>query len=142
MAYVTMNRPNRRNALSLEHMKELNACFEMIGESRAVAGVILRGAGPAFCAGHDLSEMVGHDPNFYRNLFDVCSVLMEKIQAIPSPSSPRFTGSPRRPDASSPRPATWSWPPKMPASPRRASRSSVPFSKNEPRSGKANNTCR
>lgn len=85
VAYVTMNRPKRRNALSLEHMKELTSCFEAIGESREVAEVILRGAGPAFCAGHDLSEMVGRDPGFYRNLFDACSVLMEKIQAIPQP---------------------------------------------------------
>ena len=85
VAYVTMNRPKRRNALSLGHMKELTSCFETIGESREVAGVILRGEGQAFCAGHDLSEMVGRDPDFYRNLFDVCSVLMEKIQAIPQP---------------------------------------------------------
>ena len=85
VAYVTMNRPKRRNALSLEHMRELNACFEAIGESREISVVILRGEGPAFCAGHDLSEMVGRDPDFYRNLFDVCSVLMEKIQAIPQP---------------------------------------------------------
>lgn len=37
VAYVTMNRPKRRNALSLEHMKELTSCFEAIGESRAFA---------------------------------------------------------------------------------------------------------
>ncbi len=85
IAYVTMNRPKRRNALSLEHMKELISCFEAIGESREISVVILRGEGPAFCAGHDLSEMVGRDPDFYRNLFDVCSALMEKIQAIPQP---------------------------------------------------------
>lgn len=85
LAYVTMNRPKRRNALSLEHMKELISCFEAIGESREISVVILRGEGPAFCAGHDLSEMVGRDPDFYRNLFNVCSALMEKIQAIPQP---------------------------------------------------------
>ncbi|MGB3683734.1 MAG: enoyl-CoA hydratase [Rubrobacteraceae bacterium] len=85
VAYVTMNRPKRRNALSLEHMKELNSCFEAIGESRKISVVILRGEGPAFCAGHDLSEMVGREPDFYRHLFDVCATLMEKIQAIPQP---------------------------------------------------------
>ncbi len=85
IAYVTMNRPRRRNALSLEHMRELISCFEAIGESREISVVILRGEGPGFCAGHDLSEMIDRDPDFYRHLFDVCSALMEKIQAIPQP---------------------------------------------------------
>ncbi|CAN5689665.1 enoyl-CoA hydratase [soil metagenome] len=85
LAHVTMNRPKRRNALSLEHMNELISCFETIGESKDVSIVILRGEGQAFCAGHDLSEMVGRDPDFYRHLFDVCSTLMEKIQEIPQP---------------------------------------------------------
>ena len=85
VAYVTMNRPKKRNALSLEHMQELISCFEEIGESREAAVVILRGEGPAFCAGHDLSEMLGQDPGFYRHIFDVCCELMEAIQKIPQP---------------------------------------------------------
>jgi len=85
VAYVTMNRPNRRNALSLAHMQELISCFQEIGEGRYASVVILRGDGPAFCAGHDLSEMVGRDPGFYRHLFDVCCELMETIQGIPQP---------------------------------------------------------
>jgi len=85
VAVVTMNRPGRRNALSLEHMQELIAAFMALGEREDIAVVIVRGAGPAFCAGHDLSEMVGGDARFYRHLFDVCTVLMETIQAIPQP---------------------------------------------------------
>jgi enoyl-CoA hydratase/carnithine racemase len=85
VAFVTMNRPQRRNALSLEHMQELLACFREIGADRGVGAVILRGNGPAFCAGHDLSEMTGQEPEFYRHLFDVCTVLMETIQSIPQP---------------------------------------------------------
>jgi enoyl-CoA hydratase/carnithine racemase len=85
IAYVCMNRPERRNALSLAHMQELIACFTAIGRSREIAVAILRGAGPAFCAGHDLSEMVGREPAFYRHLFDVCTELMETIQSIPQP---------------------------------------------------------
>ena len=80
---VTMNRPNKRNALSLEHMQELISCLKAVGEAGETPVVVLRGAGPAFCAGHDLSEMVGRDPNFYRHLFDVCCELMQTIQAIP-----------------------------------------------------------
>jgi hypothetical protein len=85
VAYVTMNRPKKRNALSLEHMRELISLFEEIGERRDASVVILRGEGPAFCAGHDLSEMIGRDPGFYRHIFDVCCELMETIQEIPQP---------------------------------------------------------
>jgi enoyl-CoA hydratase/carnithine racemase len=84
-ARLTMNRPEKRNALSLAHMQELIDCLKAIGESKEASIVILGGNGPAFCAGHDLSEMVGRDPEFYRHLFDVCCELMETIQAIPQP---------------------------------------------------------
>jgi enoyl-CoA hydratase/carnithine racemase len=82
---VTLNRPQRRNALSLELMLELIDCLDAIGRDRAVRAVILAAAGNVFCSGHDLSEMVGRDINEYRRLFDVCSELMMKIQGIPQP---------------------------------------------------------
>jgi enoyl-CoA hydratase/carnithine racemase len=85
IAYVTMNRPDKRNALSLEHMQELIHCFESIAKNRSIAVVIFRGNGPAFCAGHDLSEMVNQSSAFYRQLFEVCTKLMETIQSIPQP---------------------------------------------------------
>ena len=85
IAEVTMNRPERRNALSVEHMEELIACFTAIGRSREVAVAILRGNGPAFCAGHDLREMMDRDVAFYQRLFDVCTELMQSIQSIPQP---------------------------------------------------------
>lgn len=84
VAYVTMNRPERRNALSLEHMEELTACFREIGRGDAAVAV-LRAEGPAFCSGHDLTELVGRDAAFYRRVFDVCTELMETIQSIPQP---------------------------------------------------------
>ena len=84
-ATITLNRPQRRNALSLDLMLELIACFDAIGRERAVRAVILAAAGKVFCSGHDLSEMVGRDINEYRRLFDVCSELMMKIQSIPQP---------------------------------------------------------
>jgi enoyl-CoA hydratase/carnithine racemase len=85
IARITMNRPEKRNALSLAHMQELIDCLKAIGESKEAQIVILGANGPAFCAGHDLSEMVGRDPEFYRHLFDVCCELMETIQKIPQP---------------------------------------------------------
>src|SRR5919202_4625881 len=85
MAHITMNRPEKRNALSLAHMQELTGCLKAIGESSEAQVVVLGGNGAAFCAGHDLSEMVGRDPEFYRHLFDVCCELMETIERIPQP---------------------------------------------------------
>jgi enoyl-CoA hydratase/carnithine racemase len=84
-AIVTLNRPERRNALSLVLMQELIACLDEIGRTRETRAVILAAAGKVFCAGHDLSEMAGRDINQYRQIFDVCSELMMKLQAIPQP---------------------------------------------------------
>jgi len=84
-AVVTLNRPQRRNALSLELMLELIDCLDQIGRDGAIRSVILAAAGKVFCSGHDLGEMVGRDINEYRRIFDVCSELMMKIQSIPQP---------------------------------------------------------
>jgi enoyl-CoA hydratase/carnithine racemase len=85
LAVVTLNRPQRRNALSLELMQELIRAFDEIGRNREIRAVILQAAGKVFCSGHDLSEMTGRDINGYRQIFDVCTELMEKIQSIPQP---------------------------------------------------------
>ncbi len=82
---ITLNRPERRNALSLELMRHLLDCFDAAGRDASARVVILAAAGPVFCAGHDLSEMVGHTVREYRELFDLCSELMLKIQSIPQP---------------------------------------------------------
>src|SRR5579862_9597406 len=85
VAVVTLNRPKRRNALSLELMTELIGCLNVIAGNRDVRAVILRAAGKAFCSGHDLGEMVGRDINHYRRVFDVCTELMTRMQTIPQP---------------------------------------------------------
>src|SRR5271169_1487808 len=85
IAIVTLNRPQRRNALSLELMTELIECLTQIGRDRSFRAVILAAAGKVFCSGHDLSEMVGRDINDYREVFDVCTELMTRIQSIPQP---------------------------------------------------------
>jgi enoyl-CoA hydratase/carnithine racemase len=84
-AVVALNRPERRNALSLHLMRELLACLDEIARDRDVRAVILAAAGKVFCSGHDLSEMTGRDINEYRQIFDVCSELMLKIPSIPQP---------------------------------------------------------
>jgi enoyl-CoA hydratase/carnithine racemase len=85
VAVITLNRPERRNALSLELMRELIACLDRLAGDGDTRAVILAAAGKAFCAGHDLSEMTGRDINEYRRIFDVCSELMAKLHAIPQP---------------------------------------------------------
>ena len=82
---ITLNRPQRRNALSLELMKEVIDCLNEIGRDRSLRAVILAAAGKVFSSGHDLSEMVGRDINDYREVFDVCTELMTRIQSIPQP---------------------------------------------------------
>jgi enoyl-CoA hydratase/carnithine racemase len=84
-AVVTLNRPQRRNALSLELMRELIGCLDQIGRDREIRAVVLAAAGKVFCSGHDLSEMTGRDINEYREIFDVCTELMTKLQSIPQP---------------------------------------------------------
>jgi enoyl-CoA hydratase/carnithine racemase len=85
VATITMNRPEKRNALSVEHMRELTACLESIGEAKDAAVVILKASGLAFSAGHDLSELIDRPPDAYRHVFAVCTRLMETIQSIPQP---------------------------------------------------------
>src|SRR5882724_7551950 len=85
IAVITLNRPHRRNALSLELMAELIRTLDEIGGNREIRAIILAAAGKAFCSGHDLSEMTGRDINEYRRIFDVCTELMTKIQSISQP---------------------------------------------------------
>ncbi|MGC1461862.1 MAG: enoyl-CoA hydratase [Terracidiphilus sp.] len=85
IALITLNRPQRRNSLSLALMQELIECLSEIGSRRDLRAVILAATGSVFSAGHDLSEMVGRESSEYRKLFDVCTELMEKLQSIPQP---------------------------------------------------------
>src|SRR5690606_3324788 len=80
---ITLARPERRNALSLELMTEVvKAVGEVPADARAV---VIEAEGPAFSAGHDLSEMVDRPGSFYDELFTVCTEMMTTIQHIPQP---------------------------------------------------------
>jgi enoyl-CoA hydratase/carnithine racemase len=81
-ATVMMNRPRRRNALSLAHMLELTDAFRAVGRSGA-RGVIVAGSGPVFSAGHDFADMAGADLAAMRTLLQACAELMGTIQSIP-----------------------------------------------------------
>src|SRR5579871_6813384 len=85
LGIITLNRPDRRNALSLSLMLELIRALDDFTADSSVRAVILASTGPAFSSGHDLSEMVGRTVNDYRRIFNVCTELMTKIQSIPQP---------------------------------------------------------
>ena len=65
-AIVTLNRPERRNALSGQLLRELNAALKEADEYNPVHCVVLRGAGPHFCAGADLGEYSSGRGEAYR----------------------------------------------------------------------------
>ena len=85
LAVVTLQRPERRNALSFDLMLELIACLAGIAQNADVRAVIIQAAGKVFSSGHDLGEMTGRDVEEYRRIFDICTELMTKIQSIPQP---------------------------------------------------------
>ena len=85
VATVTMNRPDKRNALSEAHMGELIDALRALGAESETRAVILAANGPAYCAGHDLRELVDRDLSAYRRVFDRCVELMTAVQSIPQP---------------------------------------------------------
>ncbi|HEY6311468.1 MAG TPA: enoyl-CoA hydratase-related protein, partial [Streptosporangiaceae bacterium] len=90
-ATITMNRPQRRNALSLEHMRELITAFGDVGDSDAL-GIVLAGNGPVFSAGHDFADVVDADLQGVRSLLMTCTELMTLMQQVPQPVVARVHG--------------------------------------------------
>jgi len=90
-ATITMNRPQRRNALSLDHMRELIQVFSEVGESSTL-GIVLAGNGPVFSAGHDLADVAEADLSGVRVLLATCTELMTLMQQVPQPVVARVHG--------------------------------------------------
>jgi enoyl-CoA hydratase/carnithine racemase len=89
---VTLNRPDKRNALSLELMQDLIEALRRASAEPGVRVIVLEASGPAFSAGHDLSEMIDRDVAFFQQLFDVCTELMETIHRLPQPVIAKVQG--------------------------------------------------
>jgi enoyl-CoA hydratase/carnithine racemase len=91
---LTMNRGDRFNALSTAMIAALDAALDDAAKDAAVRVVVIAGAGRAFCAGHDLSEMRAHvDYGWQRGLFDACTRMMLKLTQIPQPVIARVHGA-------------------------------------------------
>jgi len=91
---LTLNRPQARNALSQGMLSALLEAFAAIARDDSVRVVILAGAGPAFCAGHDLKEMRAADyaRDYSEKLFSDCAELMQAIVKLPKPVIARVHG--------------------------------------------------
>jgi enoyl-CoA hydratase/carnithine racemase len=87
---IVLARPERRNALSLAVIEEMLAALASLPEECVV--VVVQAEGPAFSAGHDLSEMLGREDDFYAEIFDACTRLMLAIRDVPQPVIARVHG--------------------------------------------------
>src|SRR5579862_1163832 len=83
---LTLNRPAARNALSVALMAELREALIAAGADKVCRVIVIAGAGPAFCAGHDLRELRQDSSRaFYERVFAECSALMLQIVRLPKP---------------------------------------------------------
>jgi enoyl-CoA hydratase/carnithine racemase len=90
--YLALNRPEKRNALSRELLLCLHEKLNEITVDTQVRVVVLAGQGPAFCAGHDLGEMLGCSEDSYHELFALCSTVMQQLRALAQPVIARVQG--------------------------------------------------
>jgi len=84
IATLTLDRPDRRNALAREVLAELTAALVEAGDSDAL-GIVIAAEGPVFSAGHDFADMVDVSVDEATRLFEVCTTMMETIQSLPQP---------------------------------------------------------
>jgi enoyl-CoA hydratase/carnithine racemase len=89
---LTLNRPDQRNALSMALMRRMIDALDELRKDPEARVVVLAGAGPAFCAGHDLGEMVGLELDGYREVFATCTRMMTAIHELPQPVIARVHG--------------------------------------------------
>jgi enoyl-CoA hydratase/carnithine racemase len=79
---ITMTRPQRRNALSADHLAELRDAFADTGRTDAT-GIVLAAEGPVFSAGHDFADVAARDLAGVRELLTLCTDVMRTVQAVP-----------------------------------------------------------
>ena len=93
VAWLTLNRPQQYNALSWNMLEALLAEFDRLATDDNVRVVVIGSEGKAFCAGHDLKEMrQNYTIDFQRELFRLCSRVMQRILSLPQPVIARAHG--------------------------------------------------
>ena len=89
---LSLNRPEKRNALSEELLCELRDVLAQVAVDEEARVVVLAGNGPVFCAGHDLGQMVDRSEADYQEIFARCSAVMQQIRRLPQPVIARVHG--------------------------------------------------
>ncbi|MBV9124342.1 MAG: enoyl-CoA hydratase/isomerase family protein, partial [Planctomycetes bacterium] len=92
VVYLTLNRPEKRNALSLELLTHLEAALTELATHPKARVVVVAARGPVFCSGHDLAEMVGSSEAGYHDLFSLCTRVMQHLRHLPQPVIARVQG--------------------------------------------------
>ena len=85
VATVVLVRSGQRNPLSVSMMRGITAALRTFADDESVRVVVIAADGPAFSAGHDLSEMIDRDIEDERVIFEVCTEMMDTVQEIPQP---------------------------------------------------------
>jgi enoyl-CoA hydratase/carnithine racemase len=93
VGFLTLNRPEKRNALSRQLLDELQAALARLEHDSNVHVVVIASKGPVFCSGHDLSEMTECSEVYYRELFEQCSKVMLSLRRLPQPVIARVQGT-------------------------------------------------
>ena len=82
---ITLNRPERLNALTVEMATALAAALDAAEADKSCHALLLTGAGRGFCAGQDLNEIVGASPAEIGHLLERYHPLIVKLRALPIP---------------------------------------------------------
>jgi len=84
---LILNRPEERNALSLELIDNIQEKLNLLKKDDEIKVIIIKGNGPSFCAGHSFNELVGknYDIHHFRKIFSECTKMMELLHKIPQP---------------------------------------------------------
>ncbi|MFG0331721.1 MAG: enoyl-CoA hydratase [Maioricimonas sp. JB049] len=89
---LQQNRPQRRHALSLSLLEQLDEALVAIADDSSVRVVVIASEGKVFCSGHDLGEMTGRSEAEYHTLFATCARMMQRIRQLPQPVIARVQG--------------------------------------------------
>jgi enoyl-CoA hydratase/carnithine racemase len=92
VATLTLNRPEKRNALSQELLSRLHEALGELADDASALVVVLAARGSVFSSGHDLVEMIGRTKEEYHGLFALCSEVMQGLRRLPQPVIARVQG--------------------------------------------------
>ncbi len=91
IATVTLARPEKRNALGLDLMRSVIDTLDRVPSDVGV--VIMAAEGKVFSAGHDMSEMIDRPDDYYIDLFDTCTQMMQAVRSLQQPVIAKIQGT-------------------------------------------------